>query len=179
MVATVPAFSSDNLFIIKQVTNVALPGTNPLWFLEMSEKQSSKIQFHFLSPVSILRNRTKLKSFIVRLLKDYGKNYSSINFIFCSDDYLLDINKRFLKHDYYTDIITFDLSDGDALVAEIYISVDRVYENAKSYKTSVSNELHRVIFHGILHLCGLKDKTPKDRRVMRAAEQQALSSYYK
>lgn len=145
----------------------------------MSEKQSSKIQFHFLSKVSILRNRTKLKSFIERLLKNNGKKTDSIHFIFCSDEYLLDINKRFLKHDFYTDIITFDLSEGTSLVAEIYISIDRVYENAKSYNTTVSNELHRVMFHGILHLCGFKDKTSKDRAVMRAAELQALNSYYK
>lgn len=177
--ATDPAFNSDNLFIIKQATNVALLSITPLRFLEMSEKQSSKVQFHFLSPVPNLRNRTALKAFLLSTLKKKHRHVSAVNYIFCSDDYLLNINKQFLNHHYFTDIITFDLSEAEGLVAEIYISVDRVKDNAASYNTSFINELHRVIFHGALHLCGLKDKSPKESAEMRAAEQKILNRYFK
>jgi probable rRNA maturation factor len=145
----------------------------------MSEKQSSKVQFHFLSPVPNLKNRTALKTFLLSTLKTKHRRVGAVNFIFCSDDYLLNINKQFLNHHYYTDIITFDLTEGADLVAEIYISVDRVKDNASSFNTSFINELHRVIFHGVLHLCGLKDKTPKESLEMRAAEQRILNKYFK
>ncbi len=145
----------------------------------MSEKQSSKVQFHFLSQVPNLKKRTALKTFLLSTFKKNHRQVGSVSFIFCSDDYLLNINKQFLNHHYFTDIITFDLSDGTELVAEIYISVDRVKDNASSFKTSFINELHRVIFHGVLHLCGLKDKTPKESAEMRAAEQKILNRYFK
>ena len=98
-----------------------------------------------------------------------------IQYIFCSDEFLLDINRNFLQHDDFTDIITFDLGEkkGD-LCSEIYISIPRVKENAKSFGVSFYQELHRVMAHGILHLCGLKDKTPKQEKEMRKAEDGAL-----
>lgn len=144
----------------------------------MSDKQSSKVQFHFLSPVPNLKNRTTLKTFLFSTLQRKRRNIEAVNFIFCSDEYLLGINKQFLNHHFYTDIITFDLSEKGPLVAEIYISVDRVRENAASFNTSFINELHRVIFHGVLHLCGLKDKSAKESAQMRAAEQKALDKYF-
>ena len=102
-----------------------------------------------------------------------------LRYIFCSDAHLHGINLQFLKHDDYTDIITFDLREQAAeLVAEIYISVDRVAENAQTFRTSYDRELHRVIFHGALHLCGLGDKSPAEQKAMRAAEDAALNAWY-
>lgn len=103
----------------------------------------------------------------------------SLNIVFCSDDYLLDINRRHLKHDYYTDIITFNLSgESDPVEGEIYISVDRVRDNAIQSGQSFTNELHRVIFHGVLHLCGFRDKSARDKAEMTRQEDAALSRYF-
>jgi len=102
----------------------------------------------------------------------------SLDLIFCSDAYLLQINQDFLGHSDLTDIITFDLSDQHQSAAEIYISVDRVRDNAKTFGVSVENELHRVIFHGVLHLCGYKDKKPGDIKVIRAKEDEYLQKYF-
>lgn len=103
----------------------------------------------------------------------------SLSYIFCDDAYLLEINQNFLQHDTYTDIITFDLSETEQeLTGEIYISTDRVRENAEKFNTSYNEELHRVIFHGALHLCGFKDKTKPDKEAMRHAEDQCLSEYF-
>lgn len=137
------------------------------------------VHFHQLIPVT-LKKRTRLKAFLITLFKNEKKTLSDLNVIFCSDEYLLQVNNQFLHHDYYTDIITFDLSAplSDSITAELYISIDRVKENAKSHKTSVSEELHRVIFHGCLHLCGFKDKTKKDIEVMRGKEEEWLSKYF-
>ena len=135
------------------------------------------IQFNFLEPVS-LKDRTRLRQFLVSLFKKEGKKLGDLQYIFCSDDYLLDINRQYLNHDYYTDIITFDLSEkGHPINAEIYISVDRVQDNAREYGNSIKKELHRVIFHGALHLCGYKDKTAAQQKEMRQMEEQYLSKY--
>ncbi len=138
------------------------------------------INFFFESPV-ILRDRNKLRSFIIRLFSREKKKLQSLNYIFCSDKQLLEINKTYLQHDYYTDIITFDLSAARQAPrqAEIYISVDRVRENAEELGVSFKTELHRVIFHGVLHLCGYKDKTPQQAKEMRKKEEQALALYFK
>lgn len=137
----------------------------------------SEIQFHFLQPCSAFTNRTAIKDFLRFLFKKEKTALQSLNYIFCSDDYLLEINKKYLKHDYYTDIITFDLSEGPAITGEIYISLDRVRDNAKQFNTSFKQELHRVIFHGALHLCGYKDKTKTEVALMRDKEQQYLALY--
>jgi len=138
------------------------------------------VQFHQLQPVT-LKDRTKLKAFIPQLFKREGKVLADLNVIFCSDDYLLEVNKQFLNHDYYTDIITFDLSEPKSkeTTAELYISIDRVKDNAATLKTAVSQELHRVIFHGCLHLCGYKDKNKKDVEIMRGKEEEWLNRYFK
>ena len=101
-----------------------------------------------------------------------------VNYIFCSDEYLLDINKDHLKHDYYTDIITFQLSPPDSpILSDIYISVERVRDNAAQFGSTFRDEIHRVVFHGMLHNCGYKDKTKKDGQLMRSKEDEYLQLY--
>lgn len=102
----------------------------------------------------------------------------SLNYVFCSDQRLLEINRQFLHHNYYTDIITFDLSEGVSTHAEIYISVDRVKENARNLGVSFKSELHRVIFHGALHLCGYGDKDNKEMQEMRKIEDYYLLRFF-
>ena len=102
----------------------------------------------------------------------------SLVYIFCDDEYLLNINRRFLKHDYYTDIITFDLSEeGSSIIGEIYISIDRVNENAAIHGSTTEQEINRVIFHGVLHLCGYKDKTAKQKLTIRKKEDKYLREF--
>ncbi len=125
-----------------------------------------------------LQNKKKLKEKIAEIVAFNLLSLKSLSYVFCSDEYLLKINRQFLHHDYYTDIITFDLSDKKGTVdGEIYISIDRVRENAVTENTSVKHELHRVIFHGVLHLCGFNDKKKKDKIVMRNAENFWLNNY--
>jgi probable rRNA maturation factor len=132
------------------------------------------VTFHFLQSIQ-LTNRRALKAFIPTIFKREKVPFRSLTYIFCSDDYLLNINRQYLNHDYYTDIITFDLSEGEkGTVGEIYISIDRVKDNARQFKTSLSEELHRVIFHGALHLCGYKDKTAREEKLMRDKEAEYL-----
>ena len=127
-----------------------------------------------------LGHRTALKLFLEKQLKKEGITPVTLQYVFCSDAYLLDINNQYLNHDYYTDIISFDLSEvkGD-LIGDIYISVDRVKENAKTHKTPILHELLRVIFHGALHFCGYKDKKPADIKLMRTMEDKWLKAYLK
>src|ERR1044072_2271279 len=111
-----------------------------------------KVRFHFLTEGFSLKNRGRLKQFLVELCRKEGQKIEAINYIFCDDQYLLDINKTYLKHDTYTDIVTFQLSEpGKPLLADIYISIERVKENAGNFQVSFRSELHRVIFHGALH----------------------------
>ena len=105
----------------------------------------------------------------------YDKKCGDIAYIFCSDEKILDINKEYLQHDYYTDIITFDYCEGDRLSGDLFISLDTVRTNAEQFGASYDNELHRVIIHGILHLCGINDKGPGEREIMEAAENKALA----
>ena len=136
------------------------------------------VVFHALQPV-VLKNRQSLKVFIHQLFKTEGKSLQSLDIIFCSDEYLLEINNKHLQHDYYTDIITFDLSDPNSTqtTGELYISVERVKDNALSLHTKFSIELLRVVFHGALHLCGYKDKAPKDIKRMREKEDEYLNAF--
>ncbi|MEO5943751.1 MAG: rRNA maturation RNase YbeY [Ferruginibacter sp.] len=136
------------------------------------------IEFHFQKNI-IFKGRKKLKSFIPTIFELNNTVAGNISFVFCSDDYLLEINKEFLNHDYFTDIITFDLTPKKQkeVDAEIYISVDRVKENAKSNSVPTELELNRVIFHGILHLCGYGDKTSSQKSVMTLKEDHFLSLF--
>jgi probable rRNA maturation factor len=141
--------------------------------------QMATIQF-FSTDVGIPSLKRKpLRTFLGEIFTNYKRHLDGLTYIFCTDQYLLSINKQFLQHDYFTDIITFDLSNDKKLIqGEIYISIDRVKDNAKSLGVSYQQELHRVIFHGVLHLCGLKDKTKAQKEAMRAAEEVYLHRYF-
>jgi len=144
----------------------------------MFKPQQGVIKFFFLSRSITLKRRKELKHFIIKLIKREGYKVGTINYIFCSDDYLLGINRRYLSHDFYTDIITFQLSgESQTIDAEIYISVDRVKDNASNLGERISVELHRVVFHGALHLCGYKDKSKREIALMREKEALYLDEY--
>ena len=117
-----------------------------------------------------------LKKWIKEVVESHKKRVGKIAYVFCSDEFLLNMNREYLKHDYYTDVITFDnTEEGNGKISgEIYISVDRVAENAKTYNTE-DTEIFRVIIHAVLHLLGYDDKTPEDQEKMRAAEDNCLS----
>ncbi|MFZ2906756.1 MAG: rRNA maturation RNase YbeY [Cyclobacteriaceae bacterium] len=123
-----------------------------------------------------LSNQKKSISWIKSVVKKEGGKVASLNYIFCSDEYLKKINIKYLNHHTYTDIITFDYSpSAKEIEGEIYISIDRVRENADSFKTSFQSELHRVIIHGVLHLLGYKDKSKSEKALMREKEDTYLS----
>ncbi len=141
---------------------------------------SMSISFNKADKNATLANRAALKAFIEKAIKKEGLHIETLQYIFCSDKYILGINKSYLQHDYYTDIISFDLSETKGkLIGEVYISIERVKDNAKTHKTSLKEELLRVIFHGALHFCGYKDKKPADIKKMRAQEDKWLKSYLK
>ncbi len=140
---------------------------------------SEKIRFFFPYKTN-LTERSNLKVFLERIFRKEGRMLESLNYVFCSDRELLQINKDYLGHDYYTDIITFDLSgQNKTIMAEIYISVERVRDNARQLGVSFKEELHRVVFHGVLHLCGYGDKDEKLSRKMREKENLYLNQYFK
>lgn len=104
----------------------------------------------------------------------YNKKVGEIAYIFCSDEKILEVNKEYLQHDYYTDIITFDYDEGDIISGDLFISLDTVRTNSEQFNTEYDEELHRTIIHGVLHLCGINDKGPGEREIMEAAENKAL-----
>ena len=123
-----------------------------------------------------LRNKNSIRQWLHNLIKTEGYTLGNISFIFCSDKYLHKINLQYLNHDDYTDIITFDNANAKGIVeSDIFISIQRVKENAKALKIPFRDELHRVIAHGVLHLCGYKDKTPDAKRTMTTKEDYYLS----
>eukprot|EP01012_Entosiphon_sulcatum_P034992 TRINITY_DN44436_c0_g1_i1.p2 TRINITY_DN44436_c0_g1~~TRINITY_DN44436_c0_g1_i1.p2 ORF type:complete len:139 (-),score=33.21 TRINITY_DN44436_c0_g1_i1:716-1132(-) len=124
-----------------------------------------------------LKEKTKLKAWIKTVTEKEKHRLGDISYIFCSDDELLEINIQHLNHNTYTDIITFDYTEGNRISSDIFISVDRVEENAKKFKVSFEEELHRVMIHGILHLCGYKDKSKADAEMMRKKENVALKLF--
>jgi probable rRNA maturation factor len=146
---------------------------------QTAAKNMTTINFFYLDVKPSLAQRAALKAFIETLFTSEKKKLSSLTYIFCTDEYLLGINKQYLKHNFYTDIITFGLSKADQPIAgEIYISIDRVKENAISLGLSFKEELHRVIFHGALHLCGYRDKKPAEEKLMRKKENEYLKRYF-
>jgi rRNA maturation RNase YbeY len=139
-------------------------------------------RFHQADIDAKLKDKRKLSTYLDVLIKKYLKkvNKSTLDYIFCTDEHLLGMNQQFLKHNTLTDVITFDLSENaEGLKGEIYISVERVRENALKFGVSYSEELHRVIFHGALHLCGFKDKKEADSLEMRKMEDRCLREYFK
>ena len=122
-----------------------------------------------------LRNKLLLKSFLMTIFTKEGKKFKSLSYIFCTDQFLLKLNQQYLNHDTFTDILTFALSNSPLpIVAEIYISVDRVKENARDLKIDFLTELKRVMIHGILHLCGYEDHTKAEKKLMREKEDHYL-----
>ena len=140
---------------------------------------SPTIRFHFLKNIT-LTARLGVKSTLIGLFTKERKPLADLTYVFCSDERLLQINRQFLQHDFYTDIITFPLSQPqEPITAEIYISVDRVRENARKFGVSMKNELLRVILHGSLHLCGYGDKTAPEQAKMRKLEDKYLMFHVK
>ena len=134
----------------------------------------SKISFQSVGAFS-LKTESAVTKCVKALVKQELREIGDITFVFCDDNYLHKINLEFLDHDTYTDIITFDYSVGNEVISEIYISIDRVEENAKKYSQTFENEIHRVMIHGVLHLCGYKDKLAEDKQIMRDKENHYLS----
>lgn len=119
--------------------------------------------------------KRKTTAWIKTVADSYAKKVGEISYIFVDDSKILEVNKEYLGHDYYTDIITFDYDEGDTISGDIFISLDTVRSNSVEQHTEYDDELHRVIIHGILHLCGINDKGPGEREIMEAAENKALS----
>jgi len=134
----------------------------------------SQIEFHSECDFE-LKNQQDIVVWMNAIAKEEGKHIGVLNYIFCDDEYLHKINVEFLDHDTYTDIITFDYCVGNELISDIYVSVERVKENAHEFSDSFEEELHRVLVHGLLHLCGYKDKTEEDKDIMRKKENYYLS----
>jgi probable rRNA maturation factor len=134
------------------------------------------ISFHNNGISPKIRHKKESKDFLVSIFKNENVPFKSISYIFCRDQYLLALNQKYLRHDTLTDVLTFTLSDkAPAIVSEIYISVERVKENAISLKCDYQHELFRIMIHGILHLCGYKDHSPAERTIMRKKEAYYLS----
>lgn len=125
-----------------------------------------------------LANEDQYSNWISRVIGSENKNEGEINYIFCDDDYLHEINMQFLNHDTLTDIISFDNSIGNELHGDIYISVERVADNAKDFNVSFNDEMLRVMAHGVLHYCGYKDKSEKDEEIMRQKEDEKMQMFH-
>ena len=125
-----------------------------------------------------LEHHTQFENWIKDVITSEGKKTGEISFIFCDDDYLLDINQKYLDHDTYTDIISFDNSVGNILNGDIFISTERVAENASEYGVSFEEEIKRVIIHGVLHFCGYKDKSKEEAQEMRSKEEEKMKMFH-
>ena len=119
-------------------------------------------------------NKTTIRNWVKQVAELHGKRVGGISYIFCNDEKILEVNVQYLQHDYYTDIITFDYTEGDKISGDLFISLDTVKTNAEQFGQDYNTELHRVIIHGILHLCGISDKGPGEREIMEAEENKAL-----
>ena len=131
------------------------------------EKEHSKIKM----PKIKKRN---VSAWIKKVAELHGKKVGDLSYLFCSDDHILEVNKEYLQHDYYTDIITFDYTEGDVISGDMVISVDTIATNAEKFNTSFESEFFRVVIHGVLHLCGINDKGPGEREIMEKHEDEAL-----
>lgn len=119
--------------------------------------------------------RRETTAWIKRVAASYGRKVGEIGYLFCDDEKILEVNREYLQHDYYTDIITFDYDEDDIISGDLVISLDTVKSNAELFHKNYDEELQRVIIHGILHLCGINDKGPGEREIMEAAENKALA----
>lgn len=136
------------------------------------------ISFNNHKTLFLLKDKLLLKTFLSSIFAQEKVLFKSVSYILCNDDFLLKLNKEYLSHDTFTDILTFSLAETSLpIISEIYISIDRVRENAETLGISFEEELRRVMIHGILHLCGYKDKTPAQKKIMRAKEDFYLSAF--
>lgn len=133
------------------------------------------LDFNYIEIDDLDLDLSKTNGWINELVRLENKILGDVSYIFCSDEYLLEMNKEHLNHDYYTDIITFDYCEGDEISGDLFISVDRVRENAQLENVEFLNELHRVMAHGVLHLCGYGDKSSAEELLMRKKEDEALA----
>lgn len=132
--------------------------------------------YHHKEDVSFSpKNKLSLRKWITNAINNEGKKCGEISYIYCSDNYILELNKSSLNHDYYTDIITFDYVEEEIISGDLFISVDRVEDNAKTQGVSFEDELHRVMIHGVLHLCGYGDKSDQEEKQMRNKEDYYLN----
>ncbi|MEE1259734.1 MAG: rRNA maturation RNase YbeY [Paludibacteraceae bacterium] len=131
------------------------------------DKEHSKIKM----PKIKKRN---VSAWIKKVAELHGKKVGDLSYLFCSDDHILEVNREYLQHDYYTDIITFDYTEGDVISGDMVISVDTIATNAEKFNTSFESEFFRVVIHGVLHLCGINDKGPGEREIMEKHEDEAL-----
>ncbi|MDO5104502.1 rRNA maturation RNase YbeY [Capnocytophaga sp.] len=135
------------------------------------------ITFNYETDFALPQPETDFQRWIDAIIDSENKILGEINYIFCNDDYLFEINKTYLDHDTLTDIITFDYTEGNTLSSDIFISVERVADNASDFNVPFTTELLRVMAHGILHLCGYKDKTEADSQLMRAKEDEKIALF--
>ena len=133
--------------------------------------QSQDIKF-------VLKEKRKISRWINDVIKSHQKKLGNVSYIFCSNEYILELNQKYLNHNYFTDIITFDYCSDNKVEGDIFISVDTVLDNSHRFKTNFNDELLRVIIHGVLHLVGFSDKTAKQQKQMRVLEDEALSIFY-
>ena len=133
--------------------------------------QSQDIKF-------VLKEKRKVSKWINDVIKLHQKKLGNVSYIFCSNQYILELNQQYLSHNYFTDIITFDYCYDNKVEGDIFISIDTVLDNSHRFKTNYNDELLRVIIHGVLHLVGFSDKTPKQQKQMRVLEDEALSIFY-
>ncbi|MDR0971233.1 MAG: rRNA maturation RNase YbeY [Bacteroidales bacterium] len=134
------------------------------------------IIFNFIDVKDNLQRKNAIKSWIKDVVSKHKKTLGEVSYIFCNDNYLLNINNTYLKHNYYTDVITFDYSEKEIISGDIFISLERVEDNAKKMNVSYQEELNRVIIHGILHLLDYRDKTIEEEKQMRKKEEECLKS---
>ena len=118
--------------------------------------------------------KREISNWVKEVASSYHKKVGDITYIFCSDEKILEVNNQYLQHDYYTDIITFDYGEDDIISGDLFISLDTVRSNSEQFETDYKEELHRIIIHGILHLCGINDKSPDERAYMTECENKAL-----
>lgn len=135
----------------------------------------SNVSFHSEQTNFSLSNESEIADWLTNVCQKEGKTLTEVSVIFCSDNYLLDVNQKHLNHDYYTDVITFDYSEGNDVSGDIFISIDRVVDNAKSFGVQMLDEAHRIIVHGTLHLIGYTDKEVSAKEQMTAKENFYLS----
>lgn len=137
---------------------------------------SGRITFHFQDTPFRLRQRHAVRAWLLAIAQEHGQTLRELNYLFCSDNHMLEVNGRHLNHHYCTDILTFPMPSANGVSGDILISIDRVRDNARHHEQRPTDELHRVMAHGLLHLLGLDDTTPELQRAMRNAEDHCLSS---